>query len=81
MCIRDSLLATAARVTVQDQYPVSRHEQIKIRLDRVAPESAEHSELHILKWQLDLAPAEKKTIRYEYQVEHPRALHVVGLID
>ena len=77
----ENLLATAARVTVQDQYPVSRHEQTKIRLDRVAPEPAEQSELHILKWQLDLAPAEKKTIRYEYQVEHPRALHVVGLID
>ena len=77
----ENLLAAPARVTVQDQYPVSRHEQIKVRLDRVAPEPAEQSELHILKWQLDLAPAEKKTIRYEYQVEHPRALHVVGLID
>ena len=77
----ENLLRTAARVTVQDQYPVSRHEQIKVRLDRVAPEPAEQSELHILKWQLDLAPADKKTIRYEYQVEHPRALHVVGLID
>jgi len=77
----ENLLAAAARVTVQDQYPVSRHEQIKVRLDRVAPEPAEQSELHILKWQLDLAPAEKKTIRYEYQVEHPRALQVVGLID
>ncbi len=77
----ENLLATAARVTVQDQYPVSRHEQIKVRLDRVAPEPAEQSELHILKWQLDLAPAEKKTIRYEYQVEHPRTLHIVGLMD
>jgi hypothetical protein len=52
-----------------------------VRLDRVAPEPAEQSELHLLKWQLDLAPADKKTIRYEYQVEHPRALHVVGLLD
>ena len=77
----ENLLATAARVTVQDQYPVSRHEQIKVRLDRVAPEPVEQSELHLLKWQLDLAAAEKKTIRYEYQVEHPRALQVVGLLD
>ena len=77
----ENLLATPARVTVQDQYPVSRHEQIKVRLDRVAPEPIEQSEMHILKWQLDLAAAEKKTIRYEYQVEHPRALNVVGLLD
>lgn len=77
----ENLLNAPARVTVQDQYPVSRHEQIKVRLDRVAPEPEEQSDLHILKWQLDMAPAEKKTIRYEYQVEHPRALRVVGLID
>lgn len=77
----ENLLAAPARVTVQDQYPVSRHEQIKVRLDRVAPEPAEQTELHLLKWQLDLAPADKKTIRYEYQVEHPRALNVVGLLD
>lgn len=77
----ENLMATPARVTVQDQYPVSRHDQIKVRLDRVAPEPVEHSELHILKWQLDLAPGEKKTIRYEYQVEHPRAVSVHGLVD
>ncbi|MBX7251997.1 MAG: mucoidy inhibitor MuiA family protein [Candidatus Promineofilum sp.] len=77
----ENLLPTPARVTVQDQYPVSRHEQIKVRLDRITPEPLEQSDLHILKWQIDLAAAEKKTIRYEYQVEYPRALHVVGLID
>jgi len=77
----ENLLPAPARITVQDQYPVSRHEQIKVRLDRITPEPLEQSDLHILKWQLDLAPAEKKTIRYEYQVEHPRALSVVGLID
>lgn len=77
----ENLLATPARVTVQDQYPVSRHDQIKVRLDRVSPETVEQSELHILKWQLDLAPTEKKTIRYEYLVEYPRALTVFGLAD
>jgi len=77
----ENLRPTPARVTVQDQYPVSRHEQIKVRLDRVAPEPAEQSDLHILKWQIDLAPAEKRTIRYDYQIEHPRGLQVVGLIE
>ena len=77
----ENLLSSGARVTVQDQYPVSRHDQIKVRLDRATPEPVEQSELHILKWQLDLVPAEKKTIHFEYQVEHPRALPVVGLVD
>lgn len=77
----ENLLPTSARVTVQDQYPVSRHDQIKVRLDRVAPEPVEQTDLHILKWRIDLAPAEKKIIRYDYQVEHPRALQVIGLLD
>jgi hypothetical protein len=77
----ENLMKSPARVTVEDQYPVSRHDQIKVRLDVVAPEPEEQSELHILKWQLSLAPAETKKIRYEYQVEHPRALRVAGLMD
>lgn len=77
----ENLLAAPARLTVQDQYPVSRHDQIKVRLDRVSPEPVEQTELHILKWELTLAAGEKKTIQYEYQVEHPRALPVRGLVD
>lgn len=77
----ENLMPTAARITVQDQYPVSRHDQIKVRLDRATPEPVENSDLHILKWELKLEPQEKRTIQYEYQVEHPRALPVMGLAD
>ena len=77
----ENLLASKAIVTVQDQYPVSRHDQIKVRLDRATPTPVEQSELNILKWRLDLEPGAKKTIQYDYQVEHPRALPVAGLLD
>ncbi len=77
----ENLMSSPAKVTVQDQYPVSRHDQIKVRLDVAAPEPVEQTDLHILKWEINLAPAEKKKIRFEYQVEHPRALNVAGLMD
>jgi uncharacterized protein (TIGR02231 family) len=77
----ENLLSSQAKVTVQDQFPVSRHDQIKVRLDRAIPEPVEQSDLHILKWQLNLAPGEKKTIQYDYQVEHPRGLAIAGLVD
>lgn len=77
----ENLLTAPARLTVQDQFPVSRHDQIKVRLDRVSPEPVEQTELHILKWEFTLAAGEKKTIQYDYQVEHPRALPVRGLVD
>ncbi len=77
----ENLLSTPARIIVEDQYPVSRHDQIKVRLDLTSPEPIDRTDLHILKWQLDLAPTEKKSVRFEYQVEHPRAMNVAGLVD
>lgn len=74
-------LGRAAAVKVQDQIPVSRHDQIKVKLEKVAPPPAEQSELAILEWRLELAAGEKKTIRYEYSVEHPREMRVMGLAD
>ena len=77
----ENLTQSTARITLEDQYPVSKHDQIKVRLDRATPEPNEQTELHILKWELDIAAGEKSTIRFEYQVEHARALRVAGLLD
>jgi len=77
----ENLTQSAANVTVEDQYPVSKHDQIKVRLDRATHEPSEQSELHILKWELNLGAGQKSTIRFEYQVEHARALRVAGLLD
>jgi hypothetical protein len=36
-------------------------------------------ELNLLDWELDLAPKEKKTIRFEFVVEYPQEMRVMGL--
>jgi uncharacterized protein (TIGR02231 family) len=74
-------LSEEVPVTIKDQYPVSRHEQIKVRLDSVTPQPAEQTDLHLIEWQMSLDPGQKETIRLEYQIEHPRDLVVGGLID
>ncbi len=76
-----NLLKTAVQVVVKDHIPVSRHEQIKVKLEDVKPQPAERTELNLLEWQLSLASGVTETIRYEYTVEHPRNLNVVGLLD
>lgn len=76
-----NLLGVSAKVTVQDNLPVSRHEQIKIKLDTIRPEPQEKSELQLLTWKLTLAADSQESISYEYTVEHPRDLTVSGLID
>ena len=65
---------------VRDQIPVSRSENIKIKLRGSAPEATQ-SDLGILEWKVTLAPAEKRTLRFDYGVETPRDTMVVGLID
>jgi uncharacterized protein (TIGR02231 family) len=74
-----NLLATPARVTVLDQLPVSRHEAIKVKLQDAAPKPAEHSDLNILTWELELKPQEKRTLFLAFVVEHPRDMTVIGI--
>jgi uncharacterized protein (TIGR02231 family) len=76
-----NLLSVPAQVTVEDQYPVSRHEQIKVKLEKTGPAPAKHSDLGILEWRMTLTPGEKQTIQFEYSIEHPRSLQVAGLIE
>ena len=77
----ENLRPTAESVAVQDQYPLSRHEQIKVKLTSAAPEPTQETEMHELEWELQLAAGQKQIIRFDYEVEHPRALTVTGLPD
>lgn len=76
-----NLLKTAAQVVVKDHIPVSRHEQIKVKLDDVRPQPTEQTDLNLLEWRLALPSGVEQTVRYDYTVEHPRSLQVVGLLD
>jgi uncharacterized protein (TIGR02231 family) len=76
-----NLLKTEARIVVKDHIPVSRHEQIKVKLEDVRPQLTEQTDLNLLEWQLSLASGAEETVKYEYSVEHPRNLNVVGLLD
>lgn len=75
----ENLLALPVEIEVQDQYPVSRHEEIKVDLQKVEPKPSKVSDLHIMEWHLTLEAGEKKTINIVYDVDHPRGMTVVGL--
>jgi len=66
-------------VFVRDQLPVSRDEQIKVKLESADPKPLEQSELNLLEWKLQLDKASKRKIRFDFTVEFPRAMEVVGL--
>jgi uncharacterized protein (TIGR02231 family) len=75
----ENLLPFDAQVTLRDQFPVSRHEDIKVKLDSTDPRPQEQTELNLMCWDIKLEMGEKRAIRYEFSVEHPQAMTVVGL--
>jgi uncharacterized protein (TIGR02231 family) len=67
-----------ANLKLIEQLPISRNEQIKVRLSRSNPQ-IQLSEMGILKWAFTLPPQAKREIYYQFIVEHPAELTVVGL--
>jgi uncharacterized protein (TIGR02231 family) len=75
----ENLLPVAAQLLLHDQLPVARHEEIKVKLETADPKPTEQTELGLLDWSLTLAPGEKRVVRFDFTVEHPRAMQVAGL--
>ncbi len=65
-------------IKLSEQVPLSRNEQIKIRLTRCNPQ-IEADKMGILEWSLMLSPQSKQEIYYQFIVEHSPDLRVVGL--
>ncbi|MBW4620609.1 MAG: mucoidy inhibitor MuiA family protein [Cyanosarcina radialis HA8281-LM2] len=61
-----------------EQLPVSRNEQIKVRLIRLHPQIT-LGEMGMLEWSLILAPHSKQEIYYQFAIEHSPELNLVGL--
>jgi uncharacterized protein (TIGR02231 family) len=76
-----NLMSEPVNVEVHDQLPVSRHEEINVKLLSCSPEPAERDELNLMEWHLVLDVGDETKVRYQFQVEHPRAIKVTGLID
>jgi uncharacterized protein (TIGR02231 family) len=75
----ENLLPTETKVTLHDQIPVPRHENVKVKLEFAEPKPAERTELNLLEWTLTLEPGGKQVVRFDFTVEHPREMRLVGL--
>jgi uncharacterized protein (TIGR02231 family) len=76
-----NLLNHEIKVEVQDHIPVSKHEDIKVKLENVQPVPDEESDLKLLTWQLVITANSERSIKYEFGVSHPRQMTVIGLVD
>ncbi|MEG3955767.1 mucoidy inhibitor MuiA family protein [Microcoleus sp. herbarium2] len=65
-------------LTLKEQLPVSRNEQIKVRLTLTNPKIVA-GEMGLLEWIMSLQPQAKQELYYQFVVEHPPDLAVIGL--
>jgi len=70
---------TPQTIFVRDHIPVPRDEQIKVKLEAHEPKASEQSDLNQLEWKIALNANSKQVIKYEFSVEHPKGMDVVGL--
>jgi uncharacterized protein (TIGR02231 family) len=76
----ENLLDGDRTIFVRDHIPVSRHEDIKVKLEFCDPKPTEHTELNLLEWKLVVGKGQKRTIRYECSIESPRAMEIRGTV-
>lgn len=77
----NNLLIEVAELELRDQLPISRHEEIQVKLDEAKPYPSERTEMNILEWNLKLEPETETTVTYAYTVQNPRSMRVAGLQD
>jgi hypothetical protein len=58
--------------------PVGQNEEIKVRLESCEPKPKTLTELNLLDWEFTLSSKEKRVIRFDFIVETPQEMEVVG---
>lgn len=80
-----NLKKTKEILTVNEQYPVTRNDKIKIKLvspkfdDEKLEYGIKEKANGLIEWKMELGPQEKKEMELEYILEYPSGVSVTGL--
>jgi uncharacterized protein (TIGR02231 family) len=66
------------RITVLDQLPVSRHDQISVKETVLEPQPAERTDLGVLTWRLVIPEGQTQAVRLGYRVETGKGIELSG---
>jgi len=61
-----------------EQLPVSRNEQVKVKLSKIIPQ-VQLTDMGLLEWLMPLPPKIKRELYYQFTVEHPTDVTLTGL--
>ncbi len=74
-----NLKTTSVSISIQDQIPISKNEKILVEQIEPEPKAMPANAMGVLKWDLQLKPNDKSTLKLKFSVEYPRDIHVGGL--
>ena len=77
--IVENLLSHQINIAIYDQIPVSRHEDVKVKLEFADPKPSAQEDMNMLTWDFPMKASEKRTIRFVFGVEYPQAMQILGL--
>ncbi len=75
----ENLLSHQVDLAIHDQMPVSRSEDVKVKLEFADPKPSTQEDMNLLTWELTLKSNENRTIRFVFGVEHPQGMQIIGL--
>ncbi len=64
---------------LNDQFPISRNEKIKVEMESPKGGEAEVNDQGIISWKLKLAAGAKKSIPVKFSVAYPKDLNITGI--
>lgn len=67
------------KIIVEDNYPVSLNEKIKVDLIEPKKRDVEITKDGIIKWNLILKPRSKKSLNLKFNIEYPKDIEVSGI--
>ncbi|HEX8818799.1 MAG TPA: mucoidy inhibitor MuiA family protein [Archangium sp.] len=62
----------ALPVRIHDQWPLSRHAEVEVKLARTEPYAEQDKDKGTLVWRLTVPPSEKTAVSFLYTVRHPK---------
>ncbi len=69
----------AVEMELFDRIPVSRHEDIEVKLKSMVPKPTEKQEDGIVKWEMNLGPGKSEKIVFSYEISYPDDARIFGL--
>jgi uncharacterized protein (TIGR02231 family) len=75
----ENLLEEQAHLTVHDQMPVPRHEDVKVKLEFADPKPISQENMNMLTWEISQEARQKRAIRFVFSVDYPQTMELVGL--